>query len=194
MTVAMINGGEDRDTNSSKGLIARAAYETPWLALGGSLKTHDGIGSEGQKTYKDHVGIDLMMRRGRFTFSSEAIYDLYGLRRPLNPLAITWGRSIYFRDQNIGMHVPIHGFGYYFNLGYEGDRWTAMINYGEFFPQQIGNPLHDVTTRRGIIKLVRHHLNADLYVMMMMENDVEQAQNNTLRNGVNMLMGFQLSL
>ena len=193
-TAAMVNGGDGRDANSSKGLIARVAFDSPTFALGGSIKTHDGVGSEGQKQFSDHVGIDLMMRRGRLTFSSEVIYDQYGFRRPFNPQNITWGRSIYFRDQNVGWHEPITGVGYYANLGYEGDRWSAMLNYGEFYPRQIGDPRHDVSTKRGIIKLIRHHLNADFYVMLMLENDVQQAQDNRLRKGANFLTGFQLSL
>jgi hypothetical protein len=193
-TAAATNGGFDRDANSSKALVARAGYETPWLAIGGSIKTQDGIGSEGQKVFNDHLGIDAMLRHGPWVLSGEVIYDEYGLRRPLNPLNITWGRSLYYRDQTRPAGGPITGLGYYANLGYTGPRLTAMLNFGEFFPTSIGDPRHDVSTWRAIGKLVWHHGYTDTYVMVLWENDVPGAQDGRLRRGDDILAGVQISL
>jgi len=72
--------------NSSKALVARAGIDQPWYALGTSVKWQDGNGSETQKAFNNHVGLDAMIRRGQWTLSGEAIYDQYGLRRPGTPL------------------------------------------------------------------------------------------------------------
>jgi hypothetical protein len=122
------------------------------------------------------------------------IYDQYGLRRPFNPLDITWGRSIYYRDQNRGLLSPITGLGYYANLAYTAPRATALFNFGEFFPTAIGDPRHDVTTWRAIGKLIWHFPNADAYVMVLWENDLPGAQDGRLRRGDDILTGVQFSL
>lgn len=193
-TASVMNGGYDRDANSSKALIARVGYETEWMALGGSIKRQDGIGSESQKQYNEHVGLDGMVRRGPWTLSGEVIYDLYGLRQPINPLNITWGRSIYYRDQNRGLFQPITGVGYYGNLGYSQGHLTTMLNFGQFFPAQIGDPRHDIGNWRAIAKIIWHFRSTDTYVMCLWENDVPNAQDNRLRQGVDVLSGFQMAL
>lgn len=152
-TTALVNGSEDRDTNSTKAIIARGGIDRENFTCGVSVKWHDGIGSEGQKTYNNHVGGDMMLKLGRWRLSSELIYDQYGLRRPgLAPNDITWGRSLYYRDLNQGLYDPIEGVGYYLNLDYEGERITTSLNYGEYHPEQIGVPQHDEVNRRGLIK------------------------------------------
>ncbi len=194
--VALVNGGEDRDANSSKGIVSRVGVETDGWSAGVSVKCHDGIGSEEQKQFKDHVGLDFMLRRGRLTLSGEAIYDEYGFRRPgFDPLDITWGRSIYYRDLNYREGVPITGIGYYVNMGYEGERWSAWLNYGEFYPQQLGHPQHDVVNRRGILKtLCRLCPHLQIYGAVMIENEGYVAQWNRLRRGTVVLAGLQYDL
>ncbi|HMC11297.1 MAG TPA: hypothetical protein VKH44_08400, partial [Pirellulaceae bacterium] len=176
-TAALTNGSFQQDTNSSKSLVARVGVDQPWYALGTSVKWQDGNGSEAQKTYNNHLGVDAMVRRGSWTLSGEAIYDQYGLRRPGTALNdITWGRSLYYRDLNNAYHVPITGVGYYMNLGYEGPQWSLMLNYGEFYPQQIGDARQDVTTRRGLIKASRHWTrHFETYGIALLENDLHNA-------------------
>jgi len=194
--VALTNGGEDRDANSSKALVSRVGLETDRWAVGASVKVQDGIGSETQKTFNSHVGMDCMLRRGPWTLSGEVIYDEYGFRRPgFDPADITWGRSIYYRDQNYRMQTPITGIGYYLNLAFEAERWAAWLNYGEYYPQQLGDPKHDIPNRRGIVKAVyalTPHL--EMYAVVMMETEGYVAQDGRLRRGTIVLTGFQWTL
>ncbi len=190
---AITNGSEDRDTNSSKALISRVGVDTDTFAIGASIKWQDGIGSEGQKVYNNHIGMDFMVRKGRFTLSGEVIYDQYGFRRPgFDPNDITWPRSIYFRDQNRGLKQPIEGVGYYVNLDVNLENWKWMFNYGEFYPRAIGDPRHDTTTRRGIIKTIWHATPfLDMFTMVLIENWLPNAQAGRVRQGVAVLTGFQ---
>ena len=195
-TAALTNGGPNQDANSSKALVARAGIDRDAFAAGASVKVQDGIGSEGQKMYNEHVGLDAMIRRGPWTLSGEIIYDQYGFRRPgFDPDDITWGRSIYFRDLNKAFHEPIAGVGYYVNLGYEGPRWSLAFNYGEFYPEELGVPEHDTPTRRGIFKASRHwtrHL--ETYGVLMLENDLVNAFVGHDRRGLYLLAGCQFAL
>ena len=159
LDAALTNGGQDRDTNSSKALVARAGLQGENWAIGTSIKWQDGVGSETIKEYDNHAGVDAMLRFGNFILSSEAIYDQYGFRHAYDPNNIYWGRSLYYRDTynaNLNAYAlpPITGVGYYVDLGWRRGRWTADFNYGDFFPQQIGNPYHDAPNRRGIFKLI----------------------------------------
>ncbi len=194
-TAAMMNGSEDQDTNSSKAFLSRIGIETDCFALGASVKWQDGIGSEDHKIFNNHIGADVMIRRGRCTLSGEVIYDEYGFRRNFNPNNITWGRSIYYRDQFIGLNQPISGVGCYVNLDLTLDRWSWMLNVGAFNPESIGDPRHDVTTRRGIIKAIyRLTPNFKSYTMVLIENNVPNAQDGRLRRGFDFLSGFQIDL
>ena len=154
--IAVTNGGQDCDANSSKALMGRIGLEDEknW-AVGASAKWQDGIGSEGQKEYCNYVGADAMCRVGPWTLSSEVIYDQYGFTHPgFNPDDIFWGRSIYFRDEYNVNGGPLAGIGYYVNLGYEFERWNVMLNYGEFYPtESSGDPRQSVINRRGIVKV-----------------------------------------
>jgi hypothetical protein len=195
-TAALTNGGPQQDANSSKALVARAGIDRESFAAGASVKVQDGIGSEGQKSYNEHIGLDAMIRRGPWTLSGEIIYDQYGFRRPgFDPDDISWGRSIYFRDLNKALLEPITGVGYYLNLGYEGPLWSLALNYGEFYPEELGVPEHDTPTRRGIFKASRHwtrHL--ETYGVVMLENDLANAFVGHDRRGVYILAGCQFSL
>jgi hypothetical protein len=192
-TAALTNGNFNQDNNSSKALVARVGIDQPWYAVGTSVKWQDGNGSDGQKAFNNHAGFDAMIRFGSWTLSGEAIYDQYGLRKPGMQLNdITWGRSLYYRDLNNGVDVPITGFGYYLNLGYEGPQWTLMFNYGEFYPQQIGVPQQDAVTRRGLIKASRHWTRQfETYGVVMRENDLPNSFDNSTRRGIYVIGGAQ---
>jgi hypothetical protein len=190
---ALTNGSFQQDTNSSKALVARVGIDQPWYALGTSVKWQDGNGSESQKAFNNHAGVDAMVRYGSWTLSGEAIYDQYGLRKPGTPLnSITWGRSLYYRDYSNGLDIPITGFGYYMNLGYEGPQWTLMLNYGEFYPQHIGVPQQDAVTRRGLIKASRHWTqHFETYGVVLLENDLPNAFDSSTRRGTYVIGGCQ---
>jgi hypothetical protein len=195
-TAALTNGGFNQDTNSSKALIARAATDLGWFVFGKSIKIQDGIGSEGQKQFNEHAGLDAMVRLGAWTLSGEVIYDRYGLRRPGTDLNdITWGRSLYFRDLNNGFNRPISGVGYYVNLGYEGPQWSWTFNYGEFYPEQLGVPNHDAPTHRGIVKASRHWTPSfETYSVLLVENTLPGAFDGHDRKGIYLVAGLQLSM
>jgi hypothetical protein len=195
LTAALTNGNPDRDANSSKAAIARVGIDGGDFACGVSAKLQDGIGSEQQKTFNNHVGVDALVRRGNWVLSGECIYDEYGLRRPFDPNDITWERSIYYRDLNVAEKEPICGVGYYVDLTYCGENWTWMFDYGEFYPDQIGVPQHDVTTRRGIVKgIYRFHEHAAFYGMFLRENNVPNAQDGRDRRAWDVLCGVEITL
>lgn len=194
-TAAVTNGGPDRDANSSKAFVGRVGVDSSGFALGASAKVQDGIGSEGQKTFNSHVGIDAMYRVGQWYLSSEVIYDEYGLRRPyFDPDDITWGRSIYYRDQNFRNGEAITGVGYYIDLTHAGEKWVLGANVGQFHPKQLGDPLHDPTITRGIFKAVRRLTSlCDLYSQYIAETDVVGAQAGRIRRGSTIHSGLQVS-
>jgi len=193
---AVTNGGFEQDTNSSKAFVGRAGIDWDWFACGVSLKEQDGIGSENQKVYKNHVGCDAMVRRGGWSLSTEAIYDEYGLRRPGFPLDdIFWGRSLYYRDLNNANYVPITGVGYYVNLQYDSPFWSLMLNYGEFYPEELGIPQHDAISRRAIVKsTTRWTPNFETYGVVMHENDIPNSFAGRKRQGMYLLFGCQFTL
>src|SRR5262245_49568485 len=195
ITAALTNGGFQQDANSSKALVARVGIDQPWYALGTSVKWQDGNGSEGQKAFNNHAGFDAMVRRGNWTLSGEAIYDQYGRRRPGTPLqAITWGRSLYYRDMNNGLNRPITGYGYYVNAGYETPLWTLMLNYGEFYPQQLGRPRHDAISRRGLVKASYHWTpHFETYTVLLLEHFLPHSFDNSTRRGIYVIIGGQFA-
>jgi hypothetical protein len=203
ISLGLVNGGIDRDTNSSKALIARIGIGRDDFATGVSIKWHDGIGSEHQKLRGNHLGADAMYRIGRWQFSGEVIYDQYGFRKqgtnidgdPFSADDITWGRSLYYRELLLASGNPLTGIGYYVNLNIDMDSWLLMLNYGEYYPKQIGDRLHDEINRRGIVKLIYRFLPGfESYTMVLRENDVAGAQSGSLRRGISILSGFQFML
>lgn len=191
-SLAGVNGSEDRDTNSSKAVIARIGIDRQNYVLGMSAKWQDGIGSEGQKYRNNHVGFDAMVRGNHWVLSGELIYDEYGFRRNIDPLSITWGRSIYNRDQ----FFPggrLRGVGYYVDLTILGPKATWSLNYGAFHPrEQTGDPIHDRVTRRGIFKYIRHAApGLDWNNFLILENDVENAQAGKFRRGITAYSGIE---
>jgi hypothetical protein len=192
--LAFTNGNEDLETNSSKAVVARVGLEDESWALGGSIKMQDGIGSEGQKQFNNHVGVDGMIWRGNWRLSGEAIYDEYGFLKPgFDPLDITWQRSIYGRDVHNGYNIPAPGIGYYADLAYEGSRWYVGLNYGEYYPQKhYGDTIHDRVTRRGMLKML-YNITPGLqsYCVLLAENEGFFSQAGRPRNAKALLMGFQ---
>ncbi len=203
ISAGLVNGGIDKDTNSSKALIGRVGFGRDNFDIGTSIKWQDGIGSEHQKTRRNHVGADAMYRWGRCQFSGEVIYDEYGYRKPGSNLDnelftaddIRWGRSLYYRETLAKDGKRLSGIGYYANLNIDLDRWLLMLNYGEYYPRQIGNRLHDHINRRGIAKVVyRFAGQFESYSMVLLENDLKKTIEGRTRNGVVVLSGFQFLL
>lgn len=157
--LAVVNGSEDMDTNSSKGGIARLGAEGKNWAFGVSAKKQDGIGSENHKYYKNHYGFDFMIRSSYVVLSGEAIYDEYGFRYEIDDAEVYWTRSLYDRDLFYKHKTPIYGRGGYVDLTYFREKLTAGINYGEYHPKELGIKVydgreinHDEPTRRWILK------------------------------------------
>ena len=75
------------------------------------------------------------------------------------------------------------------------DRWLLMLNYGEYYPRQIGDSMHDIINRRGIVKVVyRLAGRFESYTMILRENDVAHAQAGKDRQGSALLSGIQFML
>ena len=172
LDVAVANGEEDKDTNSSKAAIGRIGIGKKNYALGISAKYQDGIGSGVQKTFKNHFGIDFMARYLNLTLSGEVIYDEYGLYRNYNEAEIFWNRSLYYRDIFYKDKTPITGVGGYLNLGYKYAKLNIDLNYGLYYPKVIGNPYHDDPNHRGIVKIA-YNLTSELQVfgVGLLENE-----------------------
>ncbi len=193
MAVAMTNGSDGRDTNSSKAVVARCGVDLEHFVGGVSVKWQDGIGSEGQKQFNNHAGFDWLVRNGRWAVAGEFIYDQYGMRRPgLNLDDIAWGRSLYNRQLNNGLNRPIAGLGYYGSVIYREDWRIWTLTYGQFFPDPIGDPIHDSPTQRLMGQL---HWSwserVSNFTSAFWENEVPAAQAGRTRHGFYLLTGLQ---
>ncbi len=195
LTAAITNGGEDMDTNSSKAIVARVGVDLPQFSCGASVKWQDGIGSEGQKEFGNYAGVDMMWRHGIFTLSGEAIYDQYGLRTPALSLnEITWGRDLYYRDENNGLDVPITGVGYYMNLNVDLHPWLLTFNYGDFYPEKIGDPRQDAPNHRGLVKgEYDFGPHWKYYSTVLVENSLPDAEAGRTRKGFALWSGVQFT-
>lgn len=151
--VAAVNGGDERDTNSGKAGIFRVGLHGKAWAVGASHKIHDGTGSEWQKQYNGHTGLDFNWQAGCFRFSAEWIWDRYGFHRPFDLNEMFWPRSLYYRDIFLAVKTPVKGRGWYGDIRYRKGSLSIALNYGEYYPQKIGNPLHDLLIRRIILRL-----------------------------------------
>ncbi|HWB00726.1 MAG TPA: hypothetical protein VG713_19665 [Pirellulales bacterium] len=192
---AVVNGGSDKDTNSSKGGIGRIGIqsEDQSFVAGISGKVSDGIGSEVQKELANYYGGDFMIRRGCFDLSGEAIYNQYGFRKPYNPNNIFWGRNLYYRDMFGGtVDAGMHGWGYYVNAGFTLPHLRTDINYGEFYPSPIGNPLTDTPIRRGIVKGTWTFIpRVEQYLALIFENNRPVEAWRSTQKGFAILTGLQ---
>lgn len=194
LDLAIVNGEEEKDTNSSKAGIARLGAEGENWAFGISAKYQDGIGSGVQKTFKNHAGADFMIRYSSFTFSGEFIYDEYGLYRDYED-DIFWPRSLYYRDIYYRDETPVTGIGGYLNLGYRKANWIVDLNYGEYYPKEIGNPYHDDPIRRGLAKLA-YNFTAELqaFGVVLIENKRETEEWKSDARPFAVLIGLQYKL
>lgn len=189
--LAFTNGCHDLDTNSSKAILARIGLENDCFAVGCSVKGQDGIGSETQKIHNSHVGADVMFRRNRIVLSGEVVYDEYGLRHPLDANDLTWYHSIYYREQCTNGD-PVHGLGYYVDLGYDAERYYVGLNYGEYYPEELGIPEHDVVNRRGLVRgLYRLTPQLHAYAVLLMETEGYVAQDGRNRLGRMLFTGLE---
>lgn len=194
LDAGLINGESERDTNSDKGGVARVGLEGETWAVGVSGKLHDGIGSEQQKEYKNHNGVDVMLKHGAWTLSGEYIYDEYGFHREFDESDIFWERSLYYRDIFYKTKTPITGRGGYINVTYRKGAWTVHLNYGAYEPDRIGNPLHDDPNKRGFVKvLMRPDPNVRIYGMVLLENDRERESWQRGAEGYAILAGAEFS-
>ncbi len=172
LALSIVNGGPEKDTNSSKAAIARAGIELNNFSVGISAKMQDGIGSEWQKQYKNHIGADLSFKSGKFTISAEGIYDEYGFRKEFDSDDIFWERSLYYRDQFYKPETPITGIGGYIDILYKNKKIIFNINYGEFHPEEISDPYHDTPVKRGIVKFIyKFSKEFNFFVGALIENE-----------------------
>ncbi len=193
LSAAVVNGSTGRDTNASKALIARAGFDLEHWVGGASIKQQDGIGSESQKEFNNHIGVDLAWRAGNFMLAGEAIYDQYGLRRPGTDLNdISWGRSLYNRQLNNGLNQPLDGVGWYLNAIWTFSRSRTVIGYGQFHPEPIGDPIHDEMTRRLLAKQTWMLSDrVEWYGSVLLENWLEDFTLGHDRMGYSILSGVQ---
>jgi hypothetical protein len=152
LNLAVVNGETDMDTNSSKAGILRIGLEGRNWGIGISGKIQDGIGSEQQKYFNNHLGFDFRIQLGRLLLSGEAIYDEYGFRKPFLEDDVFWQRSLYYRQIFYKLRTPITGYGGYLDLIYQIGNFTLNLNYGEYYPKEIGHPYHDDPIKRAIAK------------------------------------------
>jgi len=196
--IAAVNGEENRDTNSGKAGIFRIGLENNNWRIGASMKEHDGYGSEWQKLYKSHIGLDLMFKISNLEFSGEVIWDEYGFHRQIdsfNKTDIFWTTSIYYRDIFYKYKEPIQGFGWYGNLKIELKRLLINFNYGIYVPENIGNIYHDNTIKRFILKLSFNPIdNINIYFTGVLENTKPEESWRQGAKGFAGLFGFSFKI
>jgi hypothetical protein len=154
--LGVINGEPDLDTNSSKGGVFRIGLEQPTWTFGISGKVNDGISSEFQKRYNNHVGIDFSVRVDRLFLYGEAVRDEHGFHadyQTFDTNRYNFGpRSLYGRDVFKANDEPISGQGFYLGIAYRGDDYILDFNYGSYNPEDIGDPFHDKPINRAVLK------------------------------------------
>ena len=193
--IAAINGEENLDTNSGKGGIFRLGAEGKNWQIGVSYKIHDGFGSEQQKEYKNHTGIDFMFRISKLIISGEWIWDEYGFHRPFDVEDITWPRSLYFRDIFYQYKTPIKGKGGYVNLLYRSKKLIFNLNYGEYTPQEIGHPYHDPPIKRAVGKICYDFIkDFRIYFIGLLENEREEESWSSGAKPYALLLGLEYTL
>jgi hypothetical protein len=193
--IAAVNGEENLDTNSGKGGIFRLGIEGKNWQFGVSYKIHDGFGSEQQKEYKNHTGIDFMFRISKLIISGEWIWDEYGFHRPFDVEDIFWPRSLYFRDIFYQYKTPIKGKGGYINLLFTSKKVILNLNYGEYYPQKIGHPLHDPPIKRMVGKIAINFLkDFRLYFTGLVENQREEESWSSGAKPYALLLGLEYIL
>jgi hypothetical protein len=195
--LAITNGGGNLQTNSGKTVVGRIGLEEADLwAIGFSARKGAGNGSESHKEFNNYYGVDMMFRIGPFQLSSECVYNEYGFGRPgMDPMDITWVKSIYYRDVSSGQRGTLcTGFGYYVNLGYAEGRWNTALNYGDFYPLYSGSAPNQRVQHRLLGKVAYQLAKPlQLYSELILENGDYIAQENAPRKPLALLEGFQLT-
>ena len=194
--LAITNGCDGDDTNSMKACIGRFGLNFPSVTLGISGLYQDGEGSEEQKQYRRHAGVDAAVRFGNWTLSSEIIYDEYGMYHEIDPNDIFWRKSIYYRQINKAEHSPITGWGGYIDLMYNANPWFFSLNYGEYHPERLRKPeypQHDLVNRRFLAKIgwnfTKH---VQWYNALLFETEGHVAQDRRFRRGTALLSGVKM--
>jgi len=191
LDLAGVNGEREKDTNSSKAVMARVGIgkEDQW-GVGLSGKWHDGIGSEYDKTYNNYFGVDFKIRLNpAWVLSGEVVYDQHGYHQKRGEENGTI--SLYYREiYNNG--DPIYGIGGYLDLGYKDGRWDIHLNYGEYYPEKVGNPYHDDPIKRLLIKVV-YMIMKDVraFATGMVENERYEEQWRKEQSPYGYLVGLQ---
>ena len=189
--LAIVNGEEDKDTNSSKAGIARAGIKGERWAFGFSGKIQDGISSETQKIFKNHAGFDFMFCYSHLIFSGEIIYDEYGFHQDYQG-DISWPQGFYYRDIFYKHKTPVTGIGGYLDMTYQKKNWLVNLNYGEYYPKKIGKPYHDGTIKRIIAKAaynITHEL--QFFIIGLSENERETEEWKSEAKGAVFMLGLQ---
>ena len=121
------------------------------------------------------------------------IYDKYGFRRnSFSPDEIDWGRNLYHRDLHFQNLKPITGWGYYVGGLYEGEKWMNWFSYGQYLPQELGDPIHDHETHRFLGKFIRHLTPSfDAFAVVLLENSIDVGADGYPRHGLAVNAGFQ---
>jgi hypothetical protein len=171
LEVAAVNGEGEKDTNSGKAVIARVGTgkNKNW-EFGLSGKWHDGIGSEYDKTYNNYLGVDFKVRlHPKFVLSGEITYDQHGYHQKKGEENGT--TSLYYREIYVNGN-SIYGIGGYLDLGYKDDHWNVHFNYGEYYPEKVGNPYHDDPIKRLLINVVYRILpEVQVFATGLLENE-----------------------
>jgi hypothetical protein len=171
LELGVVNGEREKDTNSAKAVIGRVGTgkNKDW-EIGLSGKWHDGIGSESDKTYNNYLGADFKVRlHPKFILSGEIIYDQHGYHQKKgeeNGTTSLYYREIYSKGNSI------YGIGGYLDLGYKDEKWAIHLNYGEYYPEKIGNPYHDDPNKRLLINIVYRILpEVHVFATGLLENE-----------------------
>jgi hypothetical protein len=153
---AVTNGESGLDTNSDKGFVGRVGIHGEGWDFGVSGKLHDGIASEQQKRFDNHVGVDFRAHVSEScTYYGEIVYDQHGFHRDFFSLAdpASLGeRSLYGRDVFKDDKDPAHGYGCYVGLLLSWRRLLGDVSYGVYTHEKIGDPFHDDDIHRLVVK------------------------------------------
>ena len=181
-----------------KAITGRLGLNFSCVTMGISGLYQDGEGSEEQKQFRSHAGVDTMVRLGNMVLSSEIIYDEYGLKRDFDPNDIFWKHSIYYRQINKADAAAIIGWGGYIDLTYNHHPWFISVNYGEYHPEQLRKPeypQHDIINRRFLVKLGWNFTNnLQWYNAVLAETGDYVAQVGRLRRGYAYMSGVKMEL
>ena len=87
------------------------------------------------------------------------------------PEPIPWPTSIYHRDV-YDRGKPIWGYGAHVVFRWDRGPWKTYVSYGEYYPDHIGEPMHDEPVKRFLVSARRAFLeDGSLYWMLILEND-----------------------